>query len=74
MWLRHCVGNRLVEEAKFVFYKLKEWIKPNGVTFKCLTKNFCDVGDKVEASKVWNLMVDEGFQLNTDAGWKPISR
>ena len=39
-----------------------------------VTKNFCDVGDKVEASKVWNLMVDEGFQLNIDAGWKPISR
>lgn len=40
MWLRHCVGNRLVEETKFAFYKLKEWIKPNGVTYKCLTKNF----------------------------------
>ena len=31
MWLRHCVGNRLVEEAKFVFYKLKEWINQMGL-------------------------------------------
>ena len=58
-------GNGLVEEAKFVVSKLREWIKPNGVTYKCLIKGFCDVSDLVEASKVWNLTVDEGFQPDT---------
>jgi len=60
-------GNGLVEEAKFVVSKLRKWIKPSGVTYKCLIKGFCDVGDLVEASKVWNLMVDEGFQPDIDA-------
>ena len=55
-------GNGLVEEAKFVVSKLREWMKPSRVTYKCLIKGFCDVSDLVEASKVWNLMVDEGFQ------------
>ena len=55
-------GNGLVKEAKFIVSKLREWIKPSGVAYKCLIKGFCDVGDLVEASKVWNLMVDEGFQ------------
>ncbi|GMY05671.1 putative pentatricopeptide repeat-containing protein At1g26500 [Fagus crenata] len=60
-------GNSLVEEAKFVVAKLKEWIKPSGVTYMYLIKGFCDVGDLVEASKFWNLMVDEGFQPDIDA-------
>ena len=55
-------GNGLVEEAKFVVSKLREWIKTSGVTYNCLIKGFCDVGYLVEASKVWNSMVDEGFQ------------
>ncbi|KAL6192848.1 hypothetical protein ACLB2K_033934 [Fragaria x ananassa] len=54
-------GLRLVEEAKFVVFKLKEMIGVDGVTYKCLIDGFCDVGDLVEASKIWNLMVDEGF-------------
>jgi pentatricopeptide repeat protein len=57
----------LVEEAKFVVSKLKECIRPSGDTYKCLIKGFCDVGDLVEASKIWNLMVDEGFELDIDA-------
>ena len=60
-------GNGLVEEAKFVVSKLREWIKPGRVTYLCLIKGFCDVGDLVEASKVWNLMMDEGFQPDIDA-------
>ncbi|KAL6187772.1 hypothetical protein ACLB2K_039167 [Fragaria x ananassa] len=54
-------GLRLVEEARFVVFKLKEMIGVDGVTYKCLIDGFCDVGDLVEASKIWNLMVDEGF-------------
>ncbi|KAF2319220.1 hypothetical protein GH714_014049 [Hevea brasiliensis] len=27
-----------------------------------LCRRFCDVGDMIEASKVWNLMVDKGFE------------
>ncbi|CAK9142404.1 unnamed protein product [Ilex paraguariensis] len=58
---------KLVDEAKHVVLKLKDWIKPNGVTYKWLIYGFCDVGDLIEASKVWNLMVDEGFQPDIDA-------
>ncbi|KAK4263564.1 hypothetical protein QN277_028957 [Acacia crassicarpa] len=55
-------GNKLVVEARFVVFKLKEWIKPNGNTYKHLIRGFCDGGDVIEASKIWNLMVDEEFK------------
>ncbi|KAJ7953902.1 Pentatricopeptide repeat [Quillaja saponaria] len=58
---------KLVVEAKFVVLKLKEWIKPNGVTYRYLIRGYCDVGDLIEASKIWNLMVDEGFEPDIDA-------
>ncbi|XP_027362372.1 putative pentatricopeptide repeat-containing protein At1g26500 [Abrus precatorius] len=60
-------GCKLVEEAKFVAFKLKEWIKLDGVTYKHLIRGFCDKGDLIEASKVWNLMEDEGFEADVDA-------
>lgn len=55
-------GSKLVEEAKYIVLKLRDWIKPNGVTYKCLIFGFCDMGDLIEASKVWNLMVDQGLE------------
>ncbi|XP_054823442.1 putative pentatricopeptide repeat-containing protein At1g26500 isoform X2 [Prosopis cineraria] len=55
-------GGKLVVEARFVVFKLKEWIKPNGDTYKHLIRGFCDGGDVIEASKIWNLMVDEEFK------------
>ncbi|KDP41291.1 hypothetical protein JCGZ_15698 [Jatropha curcas] len=54
--------DKLVEEAKFVVLKLKEWIKANEITYGWLVIGFCDMGDMIEASKIWNLMVDEGFE------------
>ncbi|XP_023731379.1 putative pentatricopeptide repeat-containing protein At1g26500 [Lactuca sativa] len=59
-------GCKLAEEAKHIVLKLKEWIKPDGFTYKCLIRGFCDVGDLVEASKIWNVMVDEGFDVDID--------
>ncbi|KAK1388736.1 hypothetical protein POM88_016914 [Heracleum sosnowskyi] len=53
-------GAKLVEEAKYIVVKLRDWVKPDGVTYKCLIFGFCDKGDLVEASIVWNMMVDEG--------------
>ncbi|XP_022131400.1 putative pentatricopeptide repeat-containing protein At1g26500 [Momordica charantia] len=58
---------KLVDEAKFLVFKLKEWIKPDGVTYKWLIKGFCEVGDLIEASKLWNFMVDEGFEPDMEA-------
>ncbi|KAK2966694.1 hypothetical protein RJ640_007981 [Escallonia rubra] len=58
---------KLVVEAKYVMIKLKDCVKPNEVTYKWLVFGFCDVGDLVEASKVWNMMVDEGFDPVIDA-------
>ncbi|KAM7251139.1 hypothetical protein ACFE04_023022 [Oxalis oulophora] len=61
-----CEG-KLVEEANYVVTKLKGSILPNGVTYKLLIKGFCDKGDMVKASKIWNLMVDEGCEVDIDA-------
>ncbi|XP_058777386.1 putative pentatricopeptide repeat-containing protein At1g26500 [Vicia villosa] len=58
---------KLVEEAKFVVFKMKDWIKPDGVSYKHLISGFCEKGDLIEASKIWNLMVDEGFVPDVDA-------
>lgn len=58
---------KLVEEARFVVFKLKDWIKPDGVTYRYLIQGFCEVGDLIEASKIWNSMVDEGFEPDIDA-------
>ncbi|KAJ1389840.1 Tetratricopeptide-like helical domain superfamily [Sesbania bispinosa] len=60
-------GCKLVEEAKFVVFKLKEWIRPDGVSYKHLIRGYCDKGDLIEASKIWNLMADEGFEPDVDA-------
>ncbi|CAI0465838.1 unnamed protein product [Linum tenue] len=51
----------LMEEAKYVTLKLKDTIPPDGFTYGCMIKGFCDIGDMIEASKVWNLMVEDGF-------------
>ncbi|CAL1401480.1 unnamed protein product [Linum trigynum] len=51
----------LMEEAKYVTLKLKDTIPPDGFTYGCLIKGFCDIDDMIEASKVWNLMVEDGF-------------
>ncbi|KAL3830623.1 hypothetical protein ACJIZ3_019425 [Penstemon smallii] len=59
--------NKLVSEANHVVVKLKEWIKADGETYRWLIYGFCDVGDLIEASKVWNLMVDEGFEPDVNA-------
>lgn len=55
-------SSKLVVEAHHVVLKLKDSIKPNGITYRWLIYGFCDVGDLIEASKVWNLMVDEGIE------------
>lgn len=66
-----CQG-KLVEEAKFLVFQLKEWIEPDGITYRYLIQGFCEVGDLIEASKVWNLMVDEGFEPDIEAVEKMI--
>ncbi|XP_027187467.1 putative pentatricopeptide repeat-containing protein At1g26500 [Cicer arietinum] len=58
---------KLVEEARFVVFKLKDYVKVDGVVYKHLISGFCDKGDLIEASKIWNLMVDEGFEPDVDA-------
>ncbi|CAH2033885.1 unnamed protein product [Thlaspi arvense] len=61
---------KLVEEAKFVVTKLKDCIIPNEITYRTVIEGFCDVGDLIEASKVWNLMMEEGFEVDIEAGKK----
>lgn len=59
--------DKLVEEARFLIFKLNDCIKLDEFTYRCLINGFCDVGDLIEASKIWNLMVDEGFEPDIDA-------
>lgn len=58
--------NRLVEEAEYLVSKLGDWIQPNGVTYGWLIHGYCNVGQLIEASKVWNSMVDLGFEPSVD--------
>ncbi|KAJ4850955.1 hypothetical protein Tsubulata_011538 [Turnera subulata] len=61
-------GSKLVEEARFVVLHLNKEVAVRGdvVTYGWLVKGFCRVGDLVEASKMWNLMVDQGFHPGID--------
>ncbi|KAG2326175.1 hypothetical protein Bca52824_008903 [Brassica carinata] len=61
---------KLVEEAKYVVAKLRDCIEPDEVTYRTMIEGFCDVGDLVEAAKLWNLMMDEGFEVDVEAGKK----
>ncbi|GAY44226.1 putative pentatricopeptide repeat-containing protein [Citrus sinensis] len=63
---------KLVVEAKYLILKLSEWIKPNEIAYGWLIKGYCDVGDLIEASKIWNLMTDEGFEPSIDVVDKMI--
>ncbi|GER42397.1 pentatricopeptide repeat-containing family protein [Striga asiatica] len=58
---------KLILEANHIVVKLKDWIKPDVTTYTWLIYDFCDVGNLIEASKVWNLMVDEGFKPDVNA-------
>ncbi|KAK7274944.1 hypothetical protein RIF29_16046 [Crotalaria pallida] len=60
-------GWKLVEEAKYLVSKLREWVRPDGVTYKHLIIGYCEKGDLIEASRVWNSMADEGFKADVDA-------
>ena len=58
-----CPG-KLVDESRFLVFKLRDWIKLDGFTYSCLIEGFYNVGDLIEALKILNLMVDEGFEPN----------
>ncbi|KAL0720576.1 hypothetical protein Bca4012_035175 [Brassica carinata] len=62
--------DKLVEEAKYVVAKLRGCIEPDEVTYRTMIAGFCDVGDLVEAARLWNLMMDEGFEVDVEAGRK----
>ncbi|CAH9079433.1 unnamed protein product [Cuscuta epithymum] len=59
--------DKLVQEAKHVVMKLKDSIQPNVITYRWLIYGFCDVGDTIEASKIWNLMIDSGFEADIES-------
>ncbi|KAL8160590.1 hypothetical protein V2J09_002127 [Rumex salicifolius] len=53
---------KLVDETKHVVVTLKDQIVLDSCTYKHLICGFCDTGDVIEASKIWNSMVDKGFE------------
>ncbi|KAF3788260.1 putative pentatricopeptide repeat-containing protein [Nymphaea thermarum] len=60
-------GARLVEEAWTIVKKLRQCIRPSEVTYKFLIVGFCRTGNLVQASKIWNVMVEEGFVPEIEA-------
>uniref|UniRef100_A0A7N0SVZ0 Pentatricopeptide repeat-containing protein n=1 Tax=Kalanchoe fedtschenkoi TaxID=63787 RepID=A0A7N0SVZ0_KALFE len=55
---------KLVDEAKFIVFKLGDFIQPDVHTFRSLIEGFCNAGDIIEACKLWNLMVDRGLGID----------
>ncbi|CAM8994324.1 unnamed protein product [Rhodiola kirilowii] len=51
--------DRLVDEAKFIVFKLVDFIKPHVITYR-----FCNAGDLIEACKLFNLMADQGIGID----------
>ncbi|KAL4184280.1 hypothetical protein AMTRI_Chr10g260 [Amborella trichopoda] len=57
---------KLVEEAQTLIRKLDPWIKPDLITFRILLVGFCGVGNIIQASKIWNSMVDRGLEPDVE--------
>lgn len=62
-----CGKKKLADVAKVVVWKLKPLVAPNEATYRCLIVGFCRAGDLVEASKVWNRMLDEGIEPGAES-------
>lgn len=63
---------KFVEEVKYVVVKLRDCIKFDEVIYRMMIEGFCDVGDLVEVVKVWNLMMEEGFEVDVEVGKKML--
>ncbi|KAL9690350.1 hypothetical protein QQ045_010748 [Rhodiola kirilowii] len=56
--------DRLVDEAKFIVFKLVDFIKPDVITYRFLIEGFCNAGEVIEACKLFNLMADQGIGID----------
>ncbi|CAM8987449.1 unnamed protein product [Rhodiola kirilowii] len=56
--------DRLVDEAKFIVFKLVDFIKSDVITYRFLIEGFCNAGDLIEACKLFNLMADQGIGID----------
>ncbi|KAI4373359.1 hypothetical protein MLD38_011490 [Melastoma candidum] len=65
MVVENLCRRKLVEEAHHLVVKLKKEVavlQPDAVTYGWLVKGYCEAGDLIAASKLWNLMADEGLE------------
>lgn len=62
-----CEKKRLPDVAKAVVWKVKLIVAPDEATYRFLVVGFCRAGDLVEASKVWNRMIDTGVEPGTES-------
>lgn len=53
---------KLGKEAQTLFEKLRGRFTPNLKTYTVLLNGWCRVRNLMEAGKIWNLMIDEGFK------------
>lgn len=53
---------KFVAEARYFISKMKLCIGPSSTTYGILVSGFCELGDLVEACKIWNLMEEEGLE------------
>ncbi|PKI53341.1 hypothetical protein CRG98_026278 [Punica granatum] len=69
---------KVADEAKFLVFKLKECVQPNGVIYGWSIKGFCDVGDLIEACRVcgisWSIKGSNLIYVRWNRSWRPFSR
>ncbi|KAG9452412.1 hypothetical protein H6P81_005316 [Aristolochia fimbriata] len=53
---------KLAKEAQALFEKLKDCFQPDLRTYSVLLSGWCKVKNLLEASKVWNEMIDKGMK------------
>jgi pentatricopeptide repeat protein len=61
------VKAKLAKEAKMLFEKMKDQFPPDLQTYTILLFGWCKMKNLVEAGKVWNEMLDDGFKSNIAA-------
>ncbi|KAL5991670.1 hypothetical protein ACLOJK_012579 [Asimina triloba] len=55
-------GLKHLVEARYLVSKLRPRVEPDEATYGMLIDGFCEIGDLVEACKIWNRMAEEGLQ------------
>ncbi|KAH9315652.1 hypothetical protein KI387_024279, partial [Taxus chinensis] len=53
---------KLVNEAQMLFERMRDKFPPDAKTYIVLLSRWCKVENLIQASKIWNDVLDEGFK------------